>query len=364
MSEVLFIWENLGPTHDDRLRAAARAGFRVTAIQFSASSNTYSWDNERDDSYRVVTLFGDGERIGFASLVARLWRAIRQTRAKAVFFCHYEVPAVFAVATLLRLLTRRRPVMMINSKFDDRPRHLGREIVKRIMLWPYRAAMTSSRRSLDYITFLGFDPARCEMGYNSIDTARIREQAGPIAVPSFAERPFVIVARLVDKKNIAAAIEAVAILRRGPGIARKVVVLGDGPLEGELKRKARDLGVDDLFDFRGFVQTREVSRILGTALALVLPSIEEQFGFVVIEAFAMGVPAICTANAGAVDIMVRNGVNGFVVDPYDPATIASAMKLLDGDPVLHSRMAQEALAAAPRGDAALFAQSVGRLAAR
>ncbi len=356
---LLFVWDNLGPTHDDRLRAAAAAGFDVTAIQFNHASDTYSWEAEVAVDYRVVTLNAAGESPSFAAQVWRLFQAVRRHPARHVFLCHYGLPTM-TCAILLRLFTGKRLFAMMNSKFDDLPRVLRREVVKSLFLRPYHGAMTSSLRSREYLAFLGVDRARMVFGYNTIDTKRLREHVAATLpqVPPFEQRDFIIVARLVPKKNIAAALEAFAEFnRRYPG-ARRLRILGDGPLEAELRAQADRLGIADLVEFAGFLQTREVGQAMACSLALILPSVEEQFGFVINEALALGLPVICTVNAGASDILVDNLVNGVLINPHDPRTIAAGMELMHADPEKHARMSQAALASADRGDTQLFAKGL------
>lgn len=366
----LFVWENLGPSHDDRLRACAAAGLEVTAIQFAASSSTYSWKGAADDrgggggdpSYRIVTLSAPGHRLRGLALTLPLLRAVWQSRARDVFLCHYSEPAVMIAALALRLFTRRRVWLMADSKYDDFPRRAWVERVKALLLRPYHGAIVASRRSAEYFAGLGVPRRRIVPGYDTLDLARLRTQGNRDApVPAFASRAFVIVARLVPKKNIAAALRAYAAYRARGGSKRRLRILGDGPLEAELKAEAEALAIGDAVDFAGFVQTEAVSDTLRAALALLLPSVEEQFGFVVIEAMALGVPVICSRNAGAVDLMVDDGLNGFVVDPADSDAIASAMLTLDRDEGRHGAMAAAAAKAAPRGDAAHFADGVARL---
>ncbi|MBO9602024.1 MAG: glycosyltransferase family 4 protein [Novosphingobium sp.] len=360
MGGAVFVWENLGPTHDDRLRAVAATGIAVTAVQFSGKSATYSWESIASGDYRAVTLCAAGERVLRLALAWRLIRAIRRSGAHAVFLCHYEMPAVLLAAIVTRICGKR-VYAMIDSKFDDYPRRVGREMAKSLFLLPYHGAVTASLRSRDYLAFLGLNPARIALGYDTLDTARIAGQASGVEPTPFERRDFLIVARLVPKKNIAAALEAFAAFVERNGSGRRLRICGDGPLESELKARAEALGIGGLVDFAGFVQTREVSEAMARALALILPSVEEQFGLVINEALSMGLPVICSINAGAADVLVDNLVNGFLVSPHESATIAGAMEMLHRDPALHERMAAAAAAAAPRGDARLFADAVGAL---
>lgn len=358
----VFVWENLGPTHFDRLKACRDADIPIGAIQFFARSNTYSWSQEEVAGLPVATLPPmRGFLAGWRRTVPLL-RAIVRSKARHVFLCHFSDPSTILAATILRLFTRRRVWLMADSKYDDFPRTAWVERIKALILVPYHGAIVASDRSARYFASLGIRADRIVRGYDTIDLARIRRQGhAPDVAPAFAERAFVVVARLVPKKNIAAALAAYALYREEGGSPRRLAILGDGPLEEALRAQAIDLGIADGVEFAGFVQTDEVSDRLRQSLALILPSIEEQFGFVVIEAMALGVPVICSANAGAVDLMVDHGQNGFVIDPRDPPAIAAAMQALDKDEARHRTMGEAALAASRRGDASHFAEGVAIL---
>lgn len=100
------------------------------------------------------------------------------------------------------------------------------------------------------------------------------------------------------------------------------------------------------------------------ALCLILPSTEEQYGLVVIEALALGLPVLVSANAGAVDDLVDNGVNGWIVDPHRPQALIAAMSLLDRDRATWEQAARAAAATAERGDVRHFVSGVAALLGR
>lgn len=95
---------------------------------------------------------------------------------------------------------------------------------------------------------------------------------------------------------------------------------------------------------------------------LILPSLEEQFGLVVLEAMALGLPAIVSNRAGAVDLLVDNLVNGIEVDPLSRAGLVAAMAEIARDEARWERFSLAAREASERGSAAHFAAAVARLA--
>jgi len=114
----------------------------------------------------------------------------------------------------------------------------------------------------------------------------------------------------------------------------------------------------------GAADSAGVAAAMRDALCLILPSTEEQYGLVVIEAFALGLPVLISSNAGAVDELVDNGVNGWIIDPHRPQALIAAMALLDRDRLTWVKAAQAAAATAERGDVRHFVSGVAALLGR
>lgn len=364
---IVLVWENFGPMHADRAEAVARRlwGRReVVGIELASQSDTYDWRSESGDSFRKITLFEE-TKIGAIPALTRFWRTLLACLSLRgdYFFCHYEHPATFLVAIILRLLGRNIFVMN-DSKFDDYPRFFWREFGKRIMYFPYIGGVASGVRARDYLRFLGVPESKIAVNYNGLSIDRIRRLAGAPCAPNgtlFVQRHFTIVARFVPKKNLSMALDAYALYRRSVKTPRPLHFCGSGELESQLRQKVYALGLEELTVFHGFVQTAEIARTLATTLALLLPSKEEQFGNVVIEAQAMGLPVILSENCGARDMLVRSGVNGFVVEPDNPKGMAYFMEVISEDEALWRRMSYSASETTWFGDAAVFAEAIASL---
>ncbi len=336
---VAFYWEKFGPYHMDRCEGCARQ-FRtdldVIGIELASYGDVYQWDpTGPGENFTKVTLFPgmardeiSGWRYFWAVLLACL-----RSRAKHIFLCGFELLPIFFAALCLRLLGRKL-IIMQDSKFDDKPRQLLKECVKAIAYAPYNAALVGSPRSRDYLAFLGFPRWRIFVGYDTVSLDRIRRLAAASPAPqgqSHAERHFTVIARFVAQKNLALALEAYALYcSRHPGRPRELHLCGAGALEEELRGRAVRLGLEGV-RFRGYLQEDGIAKTLARTLALILPSIEEPFGLVVNEALALGVPVIVSDNCGARDLLVRQAVNGYVIEPDNAEGLARYMSELDGD---------------------------------
>lgn len=127
------------------------------------------------------------------------------------------------------------------------------------------------------------------------------------------------------------------ILRRLPDAW--LVLVGEGPEEAMLRARAEQAGIASRVIFAGF--QREVQLHYGMFNVLVMPSLEEGFGNVAVEAMAQGIPVIASRLGGLPEI-VTDDESGFLVEAGNPRVIADAAITLLQDPNLHSRMSEAA----------------------
>jgi len=116
-----------------------------------------------------------------------------------------------------------------------------------------------------------------------------------------------------------------------------VVLVGDGPDRNQLERYAHELGVIKRCLFLGYQE--DVARFYDAIDVLVLPSINEGTPVSVIEALAARRPAVATRVGGVPDV-VRDGIDGFLVDADDRDALATRLAELAADPELRARMGE------------------------
>lgn len=151
-----------------------------------------------------------------------------------------------------------------------------------------------------------------------------QRSAQPVSHPWLhdPDRPvFITAGRLVPQKDHATLLRALALHRRG--IPSRLLILGTGPLEAELKALVASLDLGDAVDFLGF--RTDAPAWFRNADAFVLSSRSEGFGNVVVEALGCGTPVIATnCDYGPGDILA-NGRHGLLVPTADPVALANAM---------------------------------------
>jgi glycosyltransferase involved in cell wall biosynthesis len=158
--------------------------------------------------------------------------------------------------------------------------------------------------------------------------------------PGGAPARLVVVSRLVERKGVDTAIEALAQI---PGT--ELVVAGGPPREeldtdpevGRLREVARKAGVAGRVEFLGRVSRADVPALLGSADLVVTLPWYEPFGMVPLEAMACGVPVVATGVGGHLDSIV-DGVTGVLVTPRRPVETARRIRDLLADPTRRAAM--------------------------
>ena len=140
------------------------------------------------------------------------------------------------------------------------------------------------------------------------------------------------VARLVEKKGVAYAVQAVArLVRQGRSVS--YVIAGDGALRPDLERLIQDLKLTPHVRILGWVDQEEVARLLEEAHVLVAPSVtagdgdQEGIPNVLKEAMAAGLPVVSTWHSGIPEL-VEDGVSGFLVAERDVDALADRLAYL------------------------------------
>ena len=165
----------------------------------------------------------------------------------------------------------------------------------------------------------------------------------------FVERPspdgtarLLFVGRLVDKKGVEYALEALATLVRS-GRKVELRIIGDGPLGPSLRARSVELGVKEHAHFLGSRAFDEVAEAMRTAHVLVAPSVtapsgdQEGIPTVIKEAMATGMPIVSTLHSGIPEI-VEHGVTGLLAPERDAAGLAECLTMVLDHPERWSAM--------------------------
>jgi glycosyltransferase involved in cell wall biosynthesis len=155
------------------------------------------------------------------------------------------------------------------------------------------------------------------------------------------DNPYIVyLGRLEKVKGIDVLLRAFSIVNKDyPGL--KLKIAGTGKEISNLQTLAEDLDISNEIDFLGIVEGNKKIELLQNALFLICPSRYESFGVVILEAFASGIPVVAT-NVGGIPDIIKDGENGFLVEPANPQKLAEKIIILLNNPALRITMAQNA----------------------
>jgi glycosyltransferase involved in cell wall biosynthesis len=333
---VLIAWERFGPYHHARADAARRVLPLVT-LEISSIDHTYAWervDHARPDHFTVFEQ-------GLDELSTGQLRRILHSTLDRISPSVVAVPGWserWALIILEWALDRKVPaILMSDSNAFDETRTASREWIKRRIVSCFSAGLAGGTMAADYLVQLGMDRDAVFSGYDVVDNAHFQKEtpARTDEVRKAASgRPFFLAAaRFIAKKNLAGLLKAYAAYRHRAGSdAWALIILGDGPLRPELERLRTALNLSGDVVFPGFKQYEELPAWYAAAQAFILPSTTEQWGLVVNEAMAAGLPVLVSRRCGCAVDLVAEGKNGLLFDPFQTEDIAHAMwRIAHGD---------------------------------
>ncbi len=361
------IFDNFGPYHLARLQAAAST-CDLLAIQVHARSAEYAWESgatfgreKAGDTGPTADEGGDREvfsgqmkratmltlleanisrDVAQSELEPRLKRALNEFQPGVVFIPGWSSAAAFAA--LQWCVRQRVPVVsMSESTAWDAARSAWREAVKRRIAGLCSAALVGGSPHADYMVTLGMPREHVFLGYDAVDNGYFAAKAAAIRKQKpatrnqfgFPETYFLASARFIEKKNLFRLLQAYARYRtlcensvaRGRVVPWSLVLLGDGPLRPALTSQLSTLRLNGHVLMPGLKQYRDLPVYCGLAGAFIHASTIEQWGLVVNEAMASGLPVLVSNRCGCAPDLVQEGINGFTFDPYNVEELAELM---------------------------------------
>jgi glycosyltransferase involved in cell wall biosynthesis len=342
-TRVAVLFQRFGPYHHARLNAAGKL-MSVWGVEACAMETTYAWNKiEGAAAFTRVTLTDrdSGDRRWKQELQRKLWRALDEIKPQAVV-----VPGWSSADALNALWwcgeTNTPAVVMSESTAWDERRVAWKEWIKSRLVKMCVAGLAGGTPHADYLAQLGLPRDRIFKGYDIVDNDYFALQAAEVRsreseIKSQLGLPgkyFLASARFIEKKNLFRLIEAYARYRelaQKPEIGNQkseiwnLVLLGDGPLRETLNSQLSTLNLRGHVLLPSFKQYNELPLYFGLASAFVHASTTEQWGLVVNEAMASGLPVLVSNRCGCAQDLVQEGVNGFTFDPCDIEQMANLM---------------------------------------
>ncbi len=342
----VIVWDTLLDYHLAGVNAFADAVNDPVAVLCIAKQREY-WPGETKVQPKcpVSVLFQHRlEQLSSARVCAALWRWLGRVSPGSITVGYGRFHWI--VAALWGRLHGVPVVLKSDTIHAKKRRRRCVETVKSCVLQLYQTALVPGRLQRQYLESLGFPGSRIADGLYVVDFDGWQAKAAAIRQGSTASsgelpvaRPyFLFVGRLVWEKNLGLLLQAYRSYVRNAGYPWPLVIVGTGPLEQEIRGLSTGLAVH----FVGHKNLDALALYYAFAGALLLPSVSESWGQVVLEAMACGVPAIVSSACGCAFTVVEHGVNGFIVSPHDRLAWAETLRAFTEGGIDRRAMALEA----------------------
>lgn len=346
--KLAVLFDHFGPYHLARLRAAA-ARCETLGLEFHGRSREYAWELADRSDVKLETLAAQAPTTQETHEEFRKKLADRLSRVSPDVVA---VPGWSSHGALASLqwcaITGTPAVLMSESSAHDEPRVWYKELIKRRLVALASSALVGGRLHAEYLQRLGMPSDHVFTGYDVVDNSHFTD-----AFDSRITSPkphFLASSRFVAKKNLPLLLRAFASYRSAAGeSAWNLVLLGDGELRTILVALIDELKLAGSVEMPGFVQYDELPGYYNRASAFVHASTTEQWGLVVNEAVASGLPVIVSNRCGCAPELVQERVNGLLFDPADQSALTECFVRL-------SALSNEVLASYSRASSNIAAQ--------
>jgi glycosyltransferase involved in cell wall biosynthesis len=373
MTRVAAILVNIVAYHHARWEAFAQsAGVECEVVEFTRRDVFRVLEFAAGATYRRITLFSNGtkEAIPGKAVNGAMAAALDEFRPEVVCISGYAFRV--SLAALQWAMRRRVPVVVLSESNEfDEPRSAPKEFLKRRVVGLCSAGLAGGTPQAGYLTKLGLPADHVFVGYDVVDNDYFQGKAETLKAEGqrtedggrgtedgsqrlevrkkhgLPEKYFLACCRFGEKKNIPRLLRAYARYRakaetlkaeklksegqRTEDGGRRterpwdLVLVGDGEKRAEIEQTISRLGIGGSVHLAGAKSYGDIPAYYALAGAFVHASTTEQWGLVVNEAMASGLPVLVSNRCGCAPDLIREGVNGFTFDPLDVEQLAQLM---------------------------------------
>ncbi|EAW35504.1 glycosyltransferase family 4 protein [Lyngbya sp. PCC 8106] len=157
---------------------------------------------------------------------------------------------------------------------------------------------------------------------------------------SWKKPVFIYVGSIIPRKGLNFLLDACTHLKKQGHTNYTVIIVGDGDQQEELKQFCQENELNDCVQWIGRVKYGELGAYFQKSDVFVLPTLEDTWGMVILEAMILGKPILCSKFAGASEL-IKEGENGYCFDPYTPEQLAELMMSCIHNPEQNAKMGEQ-----------------------
>ena len=338
-NKIAIMWPRFGPYHISRLEASGSflmdQNSKLIAIETARTENVYQWDIINGaSSFDRIQLFQDAEygSLFAKAIIQKVVASLDSLQPDVIAINGYTIPESRAAIFWARK-NRKAVVLTCDSNYFDAKRKWYREAVKKCIIRLCDAGLVGGSSAKDYMVRLGMQSDKIFLGYDAVDNeyftsasnevkskeSKLRKQHG------LPDKYFLSSNRFIPKKNLFRLLDAYKSYLNKVKDGWKLVLLGDGELMPKIRLHIENLGLRSMVVLPGFKQYKDLPVYYSLAKCYIQASTLEQWGLVVNEAMASGLPVLISNKVGCAIDLVKEGENGWTFDPFSAEKMSKCL---------------------------------------
>jgi glycosyltransferase involved in cell wall biosynthesis len=364
MPRVAAIIVNLVPYHHARWDACAVVmGSETHLVELTDRDEFKVLEFANDARFRRHTLFPKTEPM-VSSLERKMDEKLNEIRPDVICVSGWGLQV--SLAAIKWAVTRSVPIVMLSESNEfDEARSPIKEWIKRRLVGLCSAGLAGGSPQADYLVKLGMPREHVFVGYDVIDNeyfgalaTQIRRSGiqPQVSGLEISNPYFLACARFGKKKNLSGLIRAYSRYRisvagkaanHNSALSSEVssfiglwdlVIAGEGEERAEIERTIRQYEISEYVHLVGAKGYADLPGYYANAGAFIHASTTEQWGLVVNEAMACGLPVLVSNRCGCASDLVKEGENGWTFDPTNEQQIADLMLRIASDEIRRKQM--------------------------
>lgn len=315
--KVLFFLHKIGPYHHARFKELSK-NIELTAVEILPDSKEYNWEDIKNiTEYKTIKISEhfSGKELKRNKLIQKIKQIVNQEQPNVIITMGWNNRTYFATLYIAKKLGI--PICTLSdSIYIHKRRIFVLEFLKKIVVKSYDAFLVAGTRSKVYLNTLDINDG-IFTPMDVVDNKYFKNFSTSEKLSNLPENYLLCISRFIKEKNLFSLIRAFSLFKNKFNNDFVLLLVGSGHLQQLIQTEVQKLNAESFIHIHPFVQYSQLPVLYKNAIGLILPSIRDQWGLVVNEAMASGLPLIVSNRCGCIDDLVQDGINGFIIEPTE-----------------------------------------------
>lgn len=300
------------------------ADYEFTVIYSSRNEDNRRWNIDQEKLNNSIFLDSKTIKIKkrldyrYVHIPVGVVKTLKKIKPDVVIGSEYNPTVIQALG-----FCRKNKIPFISwtdgTLFSERNFGFVQKLLRRLVVPSASACIASSTKSKEAQIFYGASEEKCHVSFLSVDIEQYLQKP-----QGKGQGKILCVGSLIERKGVDLLLRALEKVEH----EYEVYLAGDGVEKDNLKKLADELQIGEKIHFLGQLTREELVKHYSDSDLFVLPTREDCFALVILEAICAGLPVISSKYADGAYDLIEEGKNGFIVDPYDSEQFSKCIENL------------------------------------